>query len=129
YWIDTSAAARLHGAHPLLGVGVTDPRNGTRIWENTLGPNVLWLADHRLNDECVLPGAAYAELAMAAVTDAFGDDDTQAWTIRELNLDRLMHVTDGTIVVTTLRGDESLSHIEIGTRGIGSGWIRHATAT
>ena len=60
------------GAHPLLGIGVTDPTNGTRVWESTLGPDVLWLGDHRVDDACVLPGAVYAELALAAATEAFG---------------------------------------------------------
>ena len=55
------------GTHPLLGIGVTDPTNGTRVWESTLGPGLLWLGDHCVDDACVLPGAAYAELALAAV--------------------------------------------------------------
>ena len=63
------------GTHPLLGIGVTDPTNGARVWESTLGPDLLWLGDHRVDDACVLPGAAYAEIALAAVTDAFGADD------------------------------------------------------
>ena len=37
-------------------------------------PDLLWLGDHRVDDACVLPGAAYAELALAAATDAFGAD-------------------------------------------------------
>ncbi len=62
--------------HPLLGIGVTDPTNGTRVWESALGPDVLWLGDHRVDDACVLPGAAYAELALAAATDTFGAEAT-----------------------------------------------------
>ena len=52
----------------VLGVGVTDPTNGTRVWESRLSPDLLWLGDHRVDDACVLPGAAYAELALAAAT-------------------------------------------------------------
>ena len=109
------------GTHPLLGIGVTDPTNGIRVWESTLGPGVLWLGDHRVDEACVLPGAAYAELALAAVTDAFGADGDEPWMIRELCLDQLMHVTDGTVVVTTLSGDESKPRVEIRSR---SGTIR-----
>ncbi len=105
HWITTTATPA--GAHPLLGIGVTDPTNGVRVWESTLGPDVLWLDDHRVDDACVLPGTAYAELALAAATDAFGVDVDQPWSISELCLDQLMHVTDGTVVVTTLSGDES----------------------
>ncbi|MBS1694727.1 MAG: type I polyketide synthase [Actinobacteria bacterium] len=129
HWVDKPAAPRADGAHPLLGAGVTDPGTGTRIWENTLSPDLLWLQDHRINDEVVLPGAAYAEMALAAAADAFGDADVTAWTVRDLTLERLMHVADGTVVVTTLRGDESSARIEIGTRGGATGWTTHATAT
>jgi phthiocerol/phenolphthiocerol synthesis type-I polyketide synthase C len=120
------------GTHPLLGIGVTDPLNGIRIWESTLGPDVLWLSDHRVGEACVLPGAAYAELALAAVTEVFGAggaNDDEPWTIRELCLDQVMLVTDGTTVVTTLQGDEAKPRVEIRSRTDGSGWTTHATAT
>ncbi|CAN5733999.1 type I polyketide synthase [soil metagenome] len=116
------------GTHPLLGIGVTDPTNGIRIWESTLGPDVLWLGDHRVGDACVLPGAAYAELALAAVTEFFGAGD-EPWTIRELSLDQVLLLADGTTVVTTLQGDESKPRVEIRSRTTGSGWTTHATAT
>ena len=127
HWITTTTTPA--GAHPLLGIGVTDPTNGVRVWESTLGPDVLWLDDHRVDDACVLPGTAYAELALAAVTDAFGVDADQPWSISELCLDQLMHITDGTVVVTTLSGDESKARVEIRSRRTTSGWTTHATAT
>lgn len=62
HWITaTSAAYHRPDTHPLLGVGVTDPTNGTRVWESELDPDLLWLADHVIDDLVVLPGAAYAE--------------------------------------------------------------------
>ena len=76
-------------------MGVTDPTNGTRVWESTLVPDVLWLGDHRVDNACVLPGAAYAELALAAATDTFGADGDEPWTIRELCLDQVMPIVDG----------------------------------
>ncbi|MGB8390101.1 acyltransferase domain-containing protein, partial [Mycobacterium sp.] len=128
HWISPSVAAPLaQGTHPLLGVGVTDPTNGTRVWESHLGPDVLWLGDHCVDDACVLPGAAYAELALAAAADAF--DAREPWTIRELCLDQVMHVTEQTVVVTTLTGDESAARVEIRSRSTASGWTTHATAT
>ena len=134
HWITTTSAAP-QGAHPLLGIGVTDPTNGTRVWENTIGPDLLWLGDHRVDEACVLPGAAYAELALAAATDAFGAFGATAdepWTIRELCLDQLMHLADSadpTVVVTTLTGDETKVQVEIRSRSAISGWIIHAYAT
>ncbi len=128
HWIATSTGTPL-GTHPLLGIGVTDPTNGTRVWESTLGPGVLWLGDHCVDDACVLPGAAYAELALAAVTEAFGAHGDDPWMIDELRLDHLMHVTDATVVVTTLSGDASTPRVEIRSRSGPSSWIRHAHAT
>ena len=117
------------GTHPLLGIGVTDPINGVRIWESTLDEDLLWLGDHRVGDACVLPGAAYAELALAAVTDAFGVSSEESWTIGELCLDQVMILAGDTTVVTTLQGDESKPRVEIRSRRKDSGWITHATAT
>jgi len=125
----TTGATTPMGTHPLLGIGVTDPINGVRIWESTLGPDLLWLGDHRVGDACVLPGAAYAELALAAVTDAFGSGDPRPWTISELCLDQVMIVAPDTTVVTTLQGDESKPRVEIRSRRTDSGWTTHATAT
>lgn len=50
--------------HPLLGWQLIDADMG---WENILDPEVLpWLADHKVGEAVVFPGAAYAEMALAA---------------------------------------------------------------
>ena len=49
--------------------------------------------------------------------------------IRELCLDQLMHITDATVVVTTLSGDESKPRVEIRSGSGTSGWTLHASAT
>lgn len=125
HWIDADSTAGTH-AHPLLGVGVDDPTNGTRVWECPIGPGLLWLGDHCVDGVCVLPGAAYAEIALAAATDTFAG---ASWTISELTLEQLMHVTESTVIATALTGDETSCRVEIRTRSTGSGWIKHATAT
>jgi phthiocerol/phenolphthiocerol synthesis type-I polyketide synthase C len=127
HWFTTSATPVAEGAHPFLGWGVTDPTNGTRVWEGRLGPDLLWLGDHRVDEACVLPGAVYAELALAAAAEAFGTDG-EPWTIRELSLDQVMHVTDDTVAVTTLTGDERDALVEIRSGTANSGWTTHATA-
>ncbi|MGA9360387.1 MAG: type I polyketide synthase [Mycobacterium sp.] len=130
HWITaTSAVYHRSDTHPLLGVGVTDPTNGTRVWESELDPDLLWLGDHVIDDLCVLPGAAYAEIALAAATDTFAVEQDQPWMISELDLHQMLHVTEGTVVVTTLTGDEQLCRVEMRTRSTSSGWIKHATAT
>ena len=134
HWISPSGSAHhAPDTHPLLGFGVTDPTSGTRIWESELSPDLLWLGDHVIDDLCVLPGAAYADVALAAATDAFGASDDSAedrpWMIRELSLHQMLQVTDGTVLVTTLTGNEHTCQIEMRTHSATSGWIKHATAT
>ncbi|KJX74689.1 type I polyketide synthase [Mycobacterium lepromatosis] len=133
HWISaTSAAYHRADTHPLLGVGVTDPTSGTRVWESKLSPDLLWLGDHVIDGLCVLPGAAYAEVTLAAATDTFPNErvaQDQPWMIYELDLHQVLHVTEGTVLVTTLTGDEQRCRIEIRTRKGFSGWTTHATAT
>ncbi|WAC89959.1 type I polyketide synthase [Mycobacterium sp. Aquia_213] len=133
HWISPSTTAHhAPNTHPLLGFGVTDPTNGTRVWECELNPDLLWLGDHVIDDLCVLPGAAYADVALAAATEAFAesaDAEDRPWMIRELSLHQMLQVTDGTVLVTTLTGNEQTCQIEIRTHSASSGWTKHATAT
>jgi phthiocerol/phenolphthiocerol synthesis type-I polyketide synthase C len=133
HWISaTSAAYHRADTHPLLGIGLTDPTNGTRVWESELEPDLLWLGDHVIDDLVVLPGAAYAEVALAAATDTFatfGAEQEQPWMISELDLHQMLHVTEGTVLVTTLTGDEHRCRVEMRSRSGSSGWTTHATAT
>ncbi|SPM30394.1 polyketide synthase, partial [Mycobacterium terramassiliense] len=84
-----------------------------------------------IDDLCVLPGSAYAEIALAAATNA-GKDSERAedhhWLIRELSLHQVLHITDSTVLVTTLTGDDQTCCIEIRTHNSTLGWIKHATA-
>ena len=62
-------------AHPLLGRRV---RGRLDVWENTLDPELTpFLADHRLDDEIVLPGAAYLEMALAAARELHGTESAE----------------------------------------------------
>ncbi len=128
HWIKAPSAPLSDGIHPLLGVGVTDPTTGRRVWENRLRPDLLWLGDHLIDGVCVLPGAAYAEMALAAATEALGADDDESWMVRELSLEQVMPVTDETVVATTLTGDQSQARVEIRSRSGDSAWAIHAVA-
>jgi phthiocerol/phenolphthiocerol synthesis type-I polyketide synthase C len=56
--------------HPLLGLRRTE---SAAAWESTLDPLMLpWLADHQVGEGIVLPGAAFAEMALAAGRELFG---------------------------------------------------------
>lgn len=58
--------------HPLLGWSIPE---AAHTWENTIDPTVLpWLADHRVGGAIVFPGAAYAEMALAAAREWLGGE-------------------------------------------------------
>jgi acyl transferase domain-containing protein/acyl carrier protein len=58
--------------HPLLGWRLTETPTS---WENTLdAATVPWLADHQVGSAMVLPGAAYAEMALAAAREWLGGE-------------------------------------------------------
>ncbi|MDL2330260.1 SDR family NAD(P)-dependent oxidoreductase [Desulfosarcina sp. OttesenSCG-928-A07] len=71
YWI-SSTSESLHAldrrrVHPLLGWQLPETET---TWENVLDPVVLpWLSDHRVDGAIVFPGAAYAEMALAAARE------------------------------------------------------------
>jgi len=57
--------------HPLLGWRLPD---GEFTWENILDTGVLpWLADHQVGGAMLFPGAAYAEMALAAAREWLGE--------------------------------------------------------
>lgn len=58
--------------HPLLGWRLTD---ADATWENTLDPVSLpWLGDHKVGGAVVYPGAAFAEMALAAAREWLGGE-------------------------------------------------------
>ncbi|WP_244179764.1 type I polyketide synthase [Salinicola salarius] len=72
YWIKTTGDSQglmgRHYEHPLLGYRLA--RQGM-AWESQLDTRRLpWLADHRVGDATVFPGAGFAELALAAAAAA-----------------------------------------------------------
>lgn len=67
--------------HPLLGWRLQDTDFG---WENALDPvTIPWLADHQVGGAIVLPGAAYAEMALAAAREWQG---SEALALEELDI-------------------------------------------
>ena len=67
--------------HPLLGWLLPEASMG---WENVLDPDVLpWLGDHRVGGAIVFPGAAYAEMGLAAAREWLGE---QLLAVEELDI-------------------------------------------
>jgi acyl transferase domain-containing protein len=75
YWPDVPLAAEPEtGGHPLLGPPVSvASRQGNEIRQRALAAtSPAYLADHRVENEVVLPGAAFLEAALAAAADGYG---------------------------------------------------------
>jgi phthiocerol/phenolphthiocerol synthesis type-I polyketide synthase C len=70
----TTEALDLYGAasrHPLIGARLMA---GTPEWRNLIDATVVpYLADHRIDDEIVVPGTAFAEMALAVARETFPD--------------------------------------------------------
>ena len=70
----TTEALDLYGAaprHPLIGARLMA---GTPEWRNLIDATAVpYLADHRIDDEIVVPGSAFAEMALAVARETFPD--------------------------------------------------------
>ncbi|MBU9763072.1 type I polyketide synthase [Mycobacterium sp. TNTM28] len=81
-WLDgndrdvTSRNGHTVSVHPLLGAHVRLQEEPERhVWQAEVGTDAQpWLAEHRIRDVAVLPGAAYCEMALAAAGVALGED-------------------------------------------------------
>ena len=82
YWVQAAkgdskgaaASAVRRGSHPLLGAKLA-AATGAFFWETQINLQELpYLADHRVGDAVVLPGAAFVEIMLAASRDALGPD-------------------------------------------------------
>lgn len=68
--VESLQALQRRRVHPLLGWAIPD---AVLTWENVLDPTILpWLPDHQVGGAIVFPGAAYAEMALAAARQWLG---------------------------------------------------------
>ena len=132
-WIDHRPAAAPQG-HPLLGAHVELPEGGRHLWRADVGVEMLpWMADHAVHGVPVLPGAAYAEIALSAAAEILGGDPAEL-VLRGLELHQVLplgaHADVTTSVTISGAGD---ARIEVHARpegaAPGSPMVRHATAT
>ncbi|MCX5127240.1 type I polyketide synthase [Streptomyces sp. NBC_00347] len=93
-------------AHPLLGHRITLPGTPVRhVWQSRVGADRLpWLDDHRVQGTPVLPGTAYAELALACACEAFGAGPDRV-EVSGLDLARVLPLDRPATLTTTLEED------------------------
>jgi polyketide synthase 5 len=82
--------------HPLLGQHVRLPEEPERhVWQAQVGTaGQPWLADHRIRNVAVLPGAAYCEMALAAARVVLGE----VCEVRDIRFEQALLLDEQTTV-------------------------------
>jgi phthiocerol/phenolphthiocerol synthesis type-I polyketide synthase D len=130
YWLANRPVAKgLTGAHPLLGTHVEMPSGRDHVWQADVGTDVIpWLADHKVHGQVVMPAAGFAEMALAAGSEALGLP-VHAVVVNRLEIDQMLPLGGETRVTTQLiRTADDDIRIEIHSRSAGGSWCRHAVA-
>ncbi|MEU7619288.1 SDR family NAD(P)-dependent oxidoreductase [Micromonospora rifamycinica] len=129
---DVASAGLSDAEHPLLGGAVELPDQGGHVYPGRLGVRYHpWLAEHALLGTAILPGAAYAELALWAGRRDGAD------RIEELTLDAPLVVPDASTVTVRLvvgpADAQGRRQLTVHSRADGAdavtGWTRHARGT
>jgi len=130
YWTESHEAHQdrhYTPAHPLLGQRL-DAAQPT--WELEMNTHRLpYLADHRVQDNLLVPGAAFIEMALAAAAEEFGGEDV---ALENVTFDNALVLTESSDprVRTVLQPDGATVEISSYRPGAGNRgrWTVHATA-
>ncbi|WP_420829543.1 acyltransferase domain-containing protein [Nannocystis pusilla] len=131
HWIAPTRAAaigKVHGAHPLLGGALRSSLDRTWFWERSLDLAAApYLADHRLGDLVLVPGAEFIAMALAAA-EVVG---AGAYALVDLALHSPAVVPDdGNLQLqTVLRADPDGFTVQIASPAGDDAWQVHVTAT
>jgi len=130
YWMQApSVGGEFAGSHPLLGVHVELPAGGGHVWQSDVGTDLNpWLADHKVHGQPVMPGAGFAEIALAAGCEALGCPVGELEVAR-LEVEQILPLDARTMLTTQLVGDgDRAARVEIHSRSEAGHWKRHAVA-
>ncbi|MEJ2417416.1 MAG: SDR family NAD(P)-dependent oxidoreductase [Exilibacterium sp.] len=138
YWIDRKKPVfgiePRFGEHPLLGRSVPLAGSVTHYFENQLDPdNPKYLCDHCLLGNVVMPGAAYVELALAAIRqlNENNERDNNTCGLKQVVFHKALILQDNTRIQTLIREGEErgTQHFEIWSLGWSDGQapVRHAS--
>jgi len=142
YWVEPSLPAeqkKLTGTpvHPLLGQRWSSSER-VKAYENFVSAShSSYLADHRLGDRVIFPGAAYAEMALAAARLQFGSFPVR---IQKIRFERALMLNDSAthhIQTVVYREQDDSFSFEIGCRATSDrlqlnsndGWRLHSSGT
>ncbi|GIF63129.1 phthioceranic/hydroxyphthioceranic acid synthase [Asanoa ishikariensis] len=130
HWVDVSPVAPAAAPVGLPGVHAEvagDPVRHTWVGDAGLLA-CAFLADHRVHDEPVLPGAAFHALALSAACAVFAAPADEV-SVENLTFRELLRLADHTEVSTTVTviGPDR-AECEIFARGADGAWVQHAGA-
>ncbi len=63
---DSAGRSASEAGHPLLGLPLDSPALRGRVWQSEIAADHPMIRDHRISGSCMLPLAAYLEMALAA---------------------------------------------------------------
>jgi phthiocerol/phenolphthiocerol synthesis type-I polyketide synthase D len=130
YWVENrSASPQFTGTHPLLGAHVEMPSGRGHVWQADIGTEVNpWLADHKVHGQPVMPAAGFAEIALAAGSEALAMPAAEILVSR-LEVEQMLLLQGQTRITTQLAPSEDGGFcVEVFSRSAGDNWCRHAVA-
>jgi phthiocerol/phenolphthiocerol synthesis type-I polyketide synthase D len=130
FWVaDRSAMADLAAIHPLLGAHIEIPCGGDHVWQADVGTDVSpWLADHKVFGQPIMPAAGFAEIALAAASEALGVA-ADGIVINQFEVEQMLPLDGHTQLTTQLiRNGDSKIRVEVYSRSPNGDFCRHATA-
>ncbi|AGB26046.1 polyketide synthase family protein [Mycobacterium sp. JS623] len=130
YWLANRPTGQMPtGAHLLLGMHVEMPSGHDHVWQADVGTDAVgWLADHRVHGQPVMPAAGFAEIALAAGSEALSLPPAGV-AVTRLEVEQMLPLNGETRVTTQLtRSADDEIRIEIHSRSTGGHWCRHAVA-
>lgn len=127
---DRSTGQLFSGAHPLLGLHVELPAGAGHVWQSDVGVEPHpWLADHIVHGLAVMPGAGFAEIALAAAAQALGLTATEVEVAVEV--EQMLPLDPHTKLTTQVSRDQGTGElrVEIHSCSDAGSWTRHAVGT
>ncbi|MBI1357395.1 MAG: SDR family NAD(P)-dependent oxidoreductase [Acidobacteria bacterium] len=140
FWLERSArpkaTRRDPSAHPLLGPAVQPADQADRrIWQAPVSvAGTPYLGEHRLGELIVFPAAGYAELALGAARDLYGDGPFE---LRDLRFEKMLVLPeDSPVAVQVSATQDSAKGAALridsrpeGPAGASEGWTLHAAGS
>ena len=108
------------------------PSGRDHVWQADVGTEVIpWLADHKVHGQPVMPATGFAEMALAAASEALACPSRPV-AVNRVEVEQMLRLDGRTEVTTQLvRGAaDSVDDIrvEIHSRSANGNWSRHAVA-